>query len=196
MEYNDFTEGKSGTLFICHIWLLLTTFVWRSGYYSVLMHPLSVQDFVNWKKKKHTWLYFEEHKIHGCTVNLTLGLISEFLYDGEKCCLKYWFVSIFKLLRGWTIISIYDLIIHFFKTLFYDWVLCAVQIHCFIKADCRYSSGSDESRLAIQWTLTVLNRDLYGSSSMDFSVVEFKGAPPPQLYRTSIISGRFSTVHT
>lgn len=82
--------------------------------------------FCKLKKKKHTWLYFEEHKIHGCTVNLTLGLISEFLYDGEKCCLKYWFVSIFKLLRGRTIISIYDLIIHFFKTLFYDWVLCAV----------------------------------------------------------------------
>lgn len=55
--------------------------------------------------------------------------------------------------------------------------LCVVYIHSFIKVDCRYSSNSDDSRLAIQ--RHILNRDLYGSSSVDFPVVELKGATPP-----------------
>lgn len=60
--------------------------------------------------------------------------------------------------------------------------LCVVYIHSLIKEDCRYSSGSDESRLAIQWHIRsehsqYFNRDLYGPSSMDFPVVEFKEAP-------------------
>lgn len=113
-------------------------------------------------------------------------ILNTFMME-KMSCLKYWFVSIFKLFRYiypymiWLFFLI-NLFI-FLKKLFDEWVLCVVYIHSFIKVDCRYSSGSNESRLAIQWHVRsehsrYFNRDLYGSSSMDFPVVEFKGAPP------------------
>lgn len=81
MEYNDYTEGKSGIgnlLLGCHIWL--STLVWWSRHHSIPLQILTVQDSVK-IGKKCTTLFWEENK-HGCTEHLTLQLLSEYFYEG------------------------------------------------------------------------------------------------------------------
>lgn len=63
---------------------LLSALVWWSRHHPIPLQTLSVQDSVRLKKKKKSTALFWEENIHGCTQNLTLHLLSEYLYDGKK----------------------------------------------------------------------------------------------------------------